>query len=81
MPDNRILLQRRELARAVVNQEDLHQQRRTGKEGDIAAHNPHQHRRFQRQDDGKDQRRISATMMDATVNVRLVCSPFISSGK
>ncbi len=56
MPDNRILLQRRELARSVVNQEDLHQQRRTGKQSDVAAYNPHQHRRFQRQDDGKDQR-------------------------
>ena len=25
--------------------------------------------------------RISATIMDATVSVRLVCSPFINSGK
>ena len=32
MPQCRILLQRRELARSVINQEDLHQQRRTGKQ-------------------------------------------------
>ncbi|MNP32648.1 hypothetical protein D3C76_1258430 [compost metagenome] len=56
MPQHRILLQRRELARAVVNKEDLHQQRGAGKQGDVAAHDPHQHRRFQRQDDGENQR-------------------------
>ena len=56
MPQPRIILQRRKLSGAVVNQEDLHQQRRTGKQGDIAADDPHQPRRLQRQDNGKNQR-------------------------
>ncbi|MNP62208.1 hypothetical protein D3C76_1574660 [compost metagenome] len=56
MPDDRIVLQRRELARTVVNQEDLHQQRRAGKQGDIGANNPHQYRRFQRQNNGEKKR-------------------------
>ena len=56
MPQPRIILQRRKLSRAVVDQEDLHQQRRTGKQGDIAANYPYQPRRLQGQDNGEDQR-------------------------
>ena len=56
MPQYRIFLQCRKLSWSVVDQEDLHQQRCTGKQCDIGANQPHQHRRFQRQDDGENQR-------------------------
>ncbi len=57
------------------------QQRRIGKQRDIAAHQPHHERRFYRQDNVVKQRQRKATAIEATVSVRLVCSPFSSSGK
>ncbi|MNE79641.1 hypothetical protein D3C80_1761460 [compost metagenome] len=46
VPQPGILTDRRELARTVVNQEDLHQQRRTGEQRNVDLHQLRQHRGF-----------------------------------
>ena len=56
MPEHRIFLQRRELPWSVVDQENLHQQRCTGKQRDIGANQPDHNRRLKRQDDSENQR-------------------------